>query len=81
MHTKNSAERKMPVPMDMGGPLKKNVLIIVCAKKHRTRQEHNFTDKKTIVIRDDLSQDSGTAFYSRNGEKRFFKIIEKDQME
>jgi len=38
-------------------------------------------DKKTIVIRDDLSQDSGTAFYSRNGEKRFFKIIEKDQME
>jgi hypothetical protein len=53
----------------------------VCAKKHRTRQEHNFTDKKTIVIRDDLSKDSGTAFYSRNGEKRFFKIIEKDQME
>ncbi len=38
-------------------------------------------DKKTIVIRDELSKDSGTAFYSRDGEKRFFKIIEKDQME
>jgi SPP1 gp7 family putative phage head morphogenesis protein len=38
-------------------------------------------DKKTIVIGDELSKDSGTAFYSRDGEKRFFKIIEKDQME
>ena len=47
----------------------------------RNRVLYLSKDKKTIVIRDDLSQDSGTAFYSRNGEKRFFKIIEKDQME